>query len=259
MSIDASPWIAAVRSSHDHLRDLAAPLSGEQLTAMSYASEWSIAQVLSHLGSQAEIFDLFLDSALSGGEAPGGDRFGPIWDRWNAKKPDEQASDALAADTAFVERVEGLGEEERALAHLDLFGRELDLAGLLGMRLAEHALHTWDIAGALPDTAVLPQDAVDLLVDALGPLAGRAGRPSGKAETIEIATTGPDRRFQLTTGPDEVTLTSAEAATASTGGATLPAEAFVRLVYGRLDPAHTPDVQTVGVDLDALRAVFPGF
>ena len=40
---------------------------------------------------------------------------------------------------------------------------------------------------------------------------------------------------------------------------TLPAEAFVRLVYGRLDPDHTPSsVSADGVDLDLLRSAFPG-
>jgi hypothetical protein len=37
----------------------------------------------------------------------------------------------------------------------------------------------------------------------------------------------------------------------------IPAEAFIRLVYGRLDPGHTP---TTGgpADLGELRKVFPG-
>ena len=39
----------------------------------------------------------------------------------------------------------------------------------------------------------------------------------------------------------------------------LPAEAFIRLVYGRLDPAHTPPVETRRADLDGLRQVFPGY
>jgi len=38
----------------------------------------------------------------------------------------------------------------------------------------------------------------------------------------------------------------------------LPAEAFERLVYGRLDPAHTPDVEGDASLLDELRRVFPG-
>jgi hypothetical protein len=34
---------------------------------------------------------------------------------------------------------------------------------------------------------------------------------------------------------------------------------FVRLVYGRLDPAHTPPVELTGpVTTDDLRRLFPG-
>jgi hypothetical protein len=37
------------------------------------------------------------------------------------------------------------------------------------------------------------------------------------------------------------------------------AEAFIRLVYGRLDADHTPrSVRADGVDLGTLRATFPG-
>ena len=39
----------------------------------------------------------------------------------------------------------------------------------------------------------------------------------------------------------------------------LPAAAFVRLVYGRLDADHTPaSAVTEGIDLDDLRKAFPG-
>ena len=37
----------------------------------------------------------------------------------------------------------------------------------------------------------------------------------------------------------------------------LPAEALIRLVYGRLDPDHTPAVADPAL-LDELRGVFPG-
>jgi hypothetical protein len=39
----------------------------------------------------------------------------------------------------------------------------------------------------------------------------------------------------------------------------LPAEAVLRLVYGRLDREHTPPADGSAVDLDQLRATFPGF
>jgi hypothetical protein len=40
----------------------------------------------------------------------------------------------------------------------------------------------------------------------------------------------------------------------------MPADALLRLAYGRIDPAHTP--ATVSGDpevLEKLRAIFPGF
>ena len=43
------------------------------------------------------------------------------------------------------------------------------------------------------------------------------------------------------------------------GEITLPAEALLRLFYGRLDPEHTPEYAAEGIDLDRLRPVFPGF
>ena len=61
MEASADPWISALRHSHDRLRASVEPLSPDQLTQRSYPSEWTIAQVLSHLGSQAEIFGLMLE------------------------------------------------------------------------------------------------------------------------------------------------------------------------------------------------------
>ena len=65
MEPSPAPWISALRHSHDRLRASAEPLDLAQLEQLSYASEWSIAQVLSHLGSQAEIFGMFLEAGLA--------------------------------------------------------------------------------------------------------------------------------------------------------------------------------------------------
>src|ERR1700678_2693299 len=94
MENSPAPWISALRHSHDRLQAAAGPLDLAQLEQLSYASEWSIAQVLSHLGSQAEIFGLSRDAGLTGQDAPGREAFPPIWDVWNAKSPQAQASDA---------------------------------------------------------------------------------------------------------------------------------------------------------------------
>jgi uncharacterized protein (TIGR03083 family) len=260
------PWISALRHSYDVLRGAVEPLGVDQLEQRSYASEWSIAQVLSHLGSQSEIFGLFLDAGLSGEDPPGPEAFGPIWDTWNAKSPQAQASDALRADAATLERFESLDADARARLHLHMFGMELGTTGLARLRLGEHAIHTWDVVVALDPEATVTPDAVALLIDTLDQLVSRSAKPDGKQRKIRVLTSDPERRFTLETG-DTVTLTAtghedtpelglSELGLSELG---LPAEAFVRLVYGRLDAGHTPAVDSAGVDLDELRKVFPGY
>jgi uncharacterized protein (TIGR03083 family) len=258
MDSEPTHWITALRRSHERLRALVGPLDGERLRSPSYASEWSIADVLSHVGSTAEIFALFLDAGLTGGQPPGREQFEPIWAVWNAKSAEEQAADAVAVDAAFVARIETLDPAQRDQLHLSMFGMEVDIVGLARMRLSEHAVHTWDIAVALDDAAVIDPDAVTLLVDTLAQLVARIGHPTGDVRAIAVRTTGPDREYVLGVG---------ETVTLIAGGGDpglpeirIPAEAFVRLVYGRLDPGHSPTVGGTGaVDLDLLRSVFPGF
>jgi uncharacterized protein (TIGR03083 family) len=257
MEANPAPWIGALRHSHDTLRALAEPLDVGQLQRRSYATDWSIAQVLSHLGSQAEIFGLFLDAGLSGQDPPGRDAFGPIWEAWNARSPRSQAADALRADKAVVERFESLDAGQRERLRLDLFGMDLDTTGLARMRLGEHAIHTWDIAVTLDPAATVAPDAVDLLVDTLGRLAARSGRPGGKRQRLRVSTSSPERHFTIEIG-ETVTLAAA-GRDEGMPELRLPAEALVRLVYGRLDPAHTPPVQARRADLDELRQIFPGF
>jgi uncharacterized protein (TIGR03083 family) len=251
------PWLDALRHSHDTLRAVTEPLSAGQLQQRSYTREWSIAQVLSHIGSQSEVFGLFLDAGLSGEDPPGRDAFPPIWDAWNARSPQAQAADAVAADGALVGRLESLDAGQRERFRLAVFGMDLDMTGLLRMRLGEHAIHTWDVAVALDPAARVAPDAVGLLVDTLGQLAARAGKPDGTRLRLHVSATGPERDFTLESG-ETVTLAPSEGEE-SPPELRLPAEALVRLVYGRLDPAHTPPVETRGVDLDELRRIFPGF
>jgi uncharacterized protein (TIGR03083 family) len=256
---DPAPFVQALRHSHDSLRALVEPLTDDQLEQRSYCTDWSIAQVLSHLGSQAEISGLWLDAGLTGQDPPGRDAFPPIWDAWNARSPREQADDSLQANEAFVQRLELLDADQRERFHLEMFGMDLDTAGLARMRLSEHAIHSWDVAVALDPAARVAPEAVDLIVDTLGPLAARSGKPDGTKLRLHVSASGPQRDFTLESG-ETVTLTpSAAGEDAGLPELRLPAEALVRLVYGRLDPGHTPPVETRGVDLDELRRMFPGF
>ncbi|MFD0592596.1 maleylpyruvate isomerase N-terminal domain-containing protein [Catellatospora coxensis] len=70
MTSSADAVIAALRSGHDtlaaHVRDLPAA----DLTGPSGASEWDVSQVLSHLGSGAEIHLATVEAALAGEPTP---------------------------------------------------------------------------------------------------------------------------------------------------------------------------------------------
>jgi uncharacterized protein (TIGR03083 family) len=255
MQTDPQPWLSGLRRSQDQLAARQADLDGSELRRGSYCPDWSIAQVFSHLGSQAEIFGLFVDAGLSGSEAPGQDQFPPIWDAWNSRTPEAQAADSIAANEQFVRRLEALDEAELGSFRLALFGMDVDAVGMLGMRLSEHAVHSWDIAVSFEPAAGLDGASAALLVDRLPDLAARVGKATAEPMTVRVATTDPERSFALVTDGVRLEPWSDQAAS---GTLRLPAEAFIRLLYGRLDPDHTPALEIDGVELEALRRIFPG-
>jgi uncharacterized protein (TIGR03083 family) len=262
MSLDttspkAAELLDALRASHERLAAIVAGLSDEDVTAQSYDDDWSIAQVLSHLGSGAQIFGRYVQAGAEGTAVPGIDDIRPIWDAWNAKAPRAQADDALRADGDFLALVEGLTDDERSTWRLDMFGEVRDLADVLRMRLAEHALHTWDVAVAFDPAATVDVDAVGLIIDNLDALVARVGKPVGDPRLVAVTTDAPQRSYDLALGTDGAVL-SRRGGAPSDGELTGPAEAFVRLLYGRLDPDHTPPLRVTGIGLDELRAVFPG-
>ncbi len=119
MSTLADRSIAALRTTHDELAAVVPTLPDEQLTGPSGASEWTVAQVLSHLGSGAEIALAGYRAALDGEPAPGQDFNESVWDRWNALSPEQQA-------TGFLEATDCLGlglALEEALVQVGLGGR----------------------------------------------------------------------------------------------------------------------------------------
>jgi uncharacterized protein (TIGR03083 family) len=251
---------AALRDSHDRLAASVSGLAPDQVTATSYADEWSIAQVLSHLGSGAEIFMLFLDAGLAGEPPPEMETFQAIWAQWDAKSPEDQVRDAIVADAQFLDRLDALSDAERAAWRMELFGAERGLGDIARLRLGEHALHTWDVAVVLDGGVTVPADVAALLIDGLDDLVARSGKAAETAVRVHVSTDGPDRVFTLDAGPDGVRLSPAESEPADHDASVrLPAEAFTRLVYGRMDADHTPSVDAQGIDLDTLRAMFPGF
>jgi uncharacterized protein (TIGR03083 family) len=246
--------IDALRSSVDRLRDVVTRLDPSMLVAPAYPTEWTVADVLSHLGSGAVILLRRLDDIAAGSETPD-DAAQATWDEWNAKAADAQATDALVADRDLMDRLDEATSDERARFAFAVGPMTFDFDGFVGLRLNEHALHLWDIEVVSDPTAAVAPGVVPSVVDNLGMFARFTGKPTEGSRSVTVRTSTPRRDIVLVLGPDEVSVAASDPVEGP--DLELPAEALVRLVYGRLDADHTPPV-TGPADLDELRRAFPG-
>lgn len=249
--------LPALRASVGRLHELCRGLDEAQLETQSYCGEWSIAGVLSHLGSSAVILRRRLEDALARRSTP--DDFAPsVWGGWDAKSPRAQADDALVEDEGLLEAFEALPGVDRTRLAVSMGPVTLDFDHVVALRLNEHAFHTWDIEVVFDDDAHLPADAAAVVVDNLEMIARFTARPTGEERTVRVGTTDPVRRFRLRLAPDHVDFSAVADGGSEPDDLVLPAEALCRLVYGRLDRDHTPPVGGDAALLDTLRPVFPG-
>ena len=178
---DARACIRALRNSQDDLSALVKCwMDSALLQGPAYDRQWAIAQVLSHLGSGAEIFSLLLDAASGASEPPSHETLRERWKIWDAKEPRAQADDFIATNRRLIERLNGLASIDLARLRLAMFGRDLDAAGLLHLRLREHALRRWDVTVMHHERAELLDDAVALLVDGLADAGRQAASGAGQ-------------------------------------------------------------------------------
>ena len=265
METDPRRWIAVLRASHDRLVAYVASLDEEALGRPSMCTDWTVAQVLSHLGSGAEIGRETLGAAVTGRD-PAVD-LEAVWARWNAMAPRQMATEFAISDRRLVETFEALDDAQLSGLRLSLpfLPEPIDIATLAAFRLNEHALHSWDVVAAIDHGAELAPDAAVLLVDRqpafvalVGRFLPRETRPADSV-TIAVATSDPARRFELDLG-DSLALRSLDV----DGGPAqlvIPAEALVRLMAGRLRPGWpAAGIEPAsGVTMDELRAAFPGY
>jgi uncharacterized protein (TIGR03083 family) len=263
MTERADETIKALRSGHDDLAALVRDFTPDDLARPSGASKWDVSQVLSHLGSGAEISLASLEGAVEGTGGPGGDFNQSVWARWDAMSREERAERFLQSNETLTRRYEDLDAQTRQNLRIDLgfLPAPVDVAAAGGLRLNELAHHTWDVKVAFDPDATLPAEATPLLFDQSALLIGFLGRAGelGRTATIAVETTSPERSFGLEV-EEKVTVVEAPASADAT--LTAPAEWWLRLTTGRHAPEHTPAAVTLTGDeitLDALRRVFPGF
>jgi uncharacterized protein (TIGR03083 family) len=249
--------ITALRSEHDTLADLVRGLTDDQLAAPSGAAEWTVAQAVSHLGSGAEIGRGPI--ARAAGETVAAEDNQTIWARWDGSSPRAQAGGFLEHNGRWLETVEAFTPEQRSSLTVDLgfLPEPVPLLTALGMRLNEVANHSWDVRVAFDKDAGVAAGSAEVLVDLLaGPLGfmlGFLAKPAELANPVSVAVPGAGLVID-----DGVTVVDhLESPSATFGG---PAEAFIRLVNGRLKAPYDHGVTVDGgVTLDELRRVFPGY
>ena len=262
MPTPADRTIRALRTGHDHLAAKVAPLSRKALGGPSGAAEWSIAQVLSHLGSGAEIHSAMLDREIEGAPEAAPDANQRVWDRWNAMSPGEQVDAFIGTNGRLVSRYEALDEHTRASTEIDLgfLPAPVPVVTAAGYRLNEFTLHAWDVEVGTDPGARLAQDAVEQLLDIAPHMLGWLGKPDvldGRRvnATVRFTDLGREFGFHL---DDSIAVT--ETPEYPNAILEMPAESWLRMLFGRLGPAHTPAevVVTGAITLDELREVFPG-
>jgi uncharacterized protein (TIGR03083 family) len=254
--------IEQLRATHDELAPIVSALSDEQLNFRSAATEWSVAQVLSHLGSGAEISLATLRASQSASAAPGQSFNQDVWARWNALGPREQATGFLAADEELLTALEALSAEERQglQVKMGFLPAPIPLRGSTGMRLNEAALHSWDVRVSLDAAAVISADTAaeiaDLFATDLSFLLGLTGKADALASPAVVEIRGSGYAVIIA---DTISLTTSVPETTATFSGRL--EAAIRLFAGRLSPEYTPTgVEVTGnVTLEDLRRVFPGY
>lgn len=257
----AASWLAALNASSERLINTVVELSDEVLARPSFTGDWTIAQVLSHLGSAAEICTRLVRRGIDGdttAPAPGDAR--PVWQRWDALSGPAQREAWLEADHRHRGPLNSLSPQQLDSVRVPYFAGLLSVPAYAGYRLSEQSVHAWDIEVALDPAATIAAPEAGLLWERLDLVATRfhdadvLKRLAPKQLAVELA--DQDRIVGLELGAELHLVAGPPADPAATVSG--PAEALLRLIYGRNRPED--DVTTTGdVTLEDLRSLFPGF
>ena len=195
--------LSVLGTSHARLAAMAGPLTAEEVAGPSYDADWSIAQVLSHLGSGAEIFGLMLDAGLRGADAPASTPTGDVGPL-ERQEPGRPGPRRHRRRRRVPGPAAALDPAEREGWRLAFLGDERGLTEMAQMRLGG--------TPCTPGTSPWPGTAGDAgrgRGRADPGHAARAGRPDRRARRRDSARSGdhrgPGAAFRAGRGPDGVT------------------------------------------------------
>ncbi|WP_329128603.1 maleylpyruvate isomerase N-terminal domain-containing protein [Streptomyces sp. NBC_01476] len=260
-TVGLEPWLDALHTASKRLRSATDALSDEELRRPSFTGEWSIAQVLSHLGSAAQIGTTVLERGLAGDRtAPTREDMLPLWQHWDALDAPAQRAAWQEADARHLDLLDALDADRRRTLHVPSFAGWISVTAYAGYRLSEQSVHSWDVEVALDPAATIPPRETALLWERLDLVATRF-RDAGtlarlRPRRLSLELTGPSRTLLLDL--DRELHVRAREAVRPEGTLTGPAESVLRLFYGRNRP-QDPVTATGSITLDDLRALFPGY
>ena len=134
--------LAALQDSVADLRDLVEPLTAAQVRANAYPSEWSIADVLSHLGSGGVRMKACSMPASGARSSPTTSPRGGMSGTRRRPTPRWQTHSLWTACWLIAwPRPPSRTRRGR----ISLGPMQFDFDGVVGLRLNEHVLHTWDV------------------------------------------------------------------------------------------------------------------
>jgi hypothetical protein len=246
-------WLAALDSTSVGLRKIVQELPEEKLALPAFGRPggWSVAQVLSHLGSAAEICTTLVRRGAEGDlTPPTGDDAKPVWATWDAMAGPEQREAWFEADQTHRDVLATVG---KSIA-IPYFAGPLSLSEYAGYRLSEQALHGWDIEVVLDRGATVRES--ELLWQRIDLVVSRFHDADTRKRLAPRTVTVPDGSLEIT--ESELHLTGTKAENPGEAQLTGGREAVLRLFYGRNRPED--GLQTAGdTTLDDFRQLFPGF
>ena len=253
MNHDVEELLSLLETSHEQLLSLMRRDDAPAPKASAFPAEWAVSDVISHLGSGAEIFALILRRLVQDEPAPVQEDFVSIWSRWDAKAPEDQVQDGLQSDAYFVDVAVSASSE---ITDVPAFGSIMPISEFLAMRLQEHIVHTWDIETAVNPSATFRSDYLPFLLDQLPSVAPRSARPVTLPLTVDIRVLDPDAWFRLDLGA-EASLAPLDSAPQA--DLTMSAEPFVRMIFGRLLGARAVVSGAEAELATHLTSVFQGY
>jgi uncharacterized protein (TIGR03083 family) len=233
----------------------------------SYCANWKNYQVVSHLGSGAELFQKSLETSLDGKEAVTADTRQAVWGHFDGLAPQAVYPEFRDRMDKLVGYLEELPESKQNEI-VPTFAGEMPLPKALLTRLNEVSLHSWDILVTQNPNLGLPDESAALLlplvVERLPHRAKRDGLDELQGRPIGFDITGAGaRQFSLHPGTEQASvedgLSSNRLFTVKTS-----AEAFQRLVAGRQpiqDAISSGKAEVTGAteSVQTLNKIFPGY